>query len=87
MPVLGSPTGGVPSSHGEIGFHRLGNSGLIVSFCSALFLRASGDADDVGPVLPTHATGGRGVRDGQPFDEDLAAAVRWIRSGNRPPSP
>jgi hypothetical protein len=50
--LIGRPTGGLPNSHGEIGFVRLANSGLVVSFCSARFLGASGDPNDTNPVLP-----------------------------------
>lgn len=52
-PLVGRPTGGVPSSHGEIGVRRLSRSGVAVSFSSALFIRASGDAEDIEPVRPT----------------------------------
>jgi hypothetical protein len=50
--LIGQPTGGLPNSHGEIGFVQLANSGLVVSFCSARFLGASGDPNDTNPVLP-----------------------------------
>jgi hypothetical protein len=50
--LIGRPTGGLPNSHGEVGFVRLANSGLVVSFCSARFLGASGDPTDTNPVLP-----------------------------------
>jgi hypothetical protein len=37
---------------GECGFAQLPNSGLIVSFCTAYFLGASGDPENGGPVEP-----------------------------------
>jgi Peptidase family S41 len=54
--LAGRPTGGVPNSHGEIGFTRLARSGLIVSFSSAQFIRASGDAADVSPAKPSNSS-------------------------------
>lgn len=75
--LAGRPTGGVPNSHGEVGFARLARSGLIVSFSSAQFIRASGDATDISPVTPdvliseTPATNG--------VDRELEAAVGLIR--------
>lgn len=52
MPTVGAPTGGLPTSLGELGFARLPASGLVVQFCQKQFLRASGDPLDLGPVVP-----------------------------------
>lgn len=50
--VVGRPTGDPVNSLGEIGFAKLPNSGLIVSFCTAYFLGATGDPENGGPVEP-----------------------------------
>jgi hypothetical protein len=52
MLVVGRPTGARANELGDVGFARLPNSGLIVSFCTAYFLGASGDPDRGGPVEP-----------------------------------
>lgn len=77
--LVGRPTGGVPSTHGEIGFARLPRSRLIVSFSSALFARASGDADDLCPVLPHIDTSAAWHTRDTADDPDLAVALRIIR--------
>jgi hypothetical protein len=81
--LAGQPTGGVPSSHGEVGFARLARSGLIVSFSSALFIRASGDGSDSSPVLPDVLLSQDQVADDK--DPQLQAAVRLIRNREQPP--
>lgn len=78
--LVGQPTGGVPNSHGEIGFQRLRRSGLLVSFCSAQFVRASGDAQDSSPVRPDVSVDGAPASDADPA---LDAAIRIIESANR----
>jgi hypothetical protein len=50
--VVGRPTGDPVNSLGEIGFVKLPNSGLVVSFCTAYFLGAAGDPENGGPVEP-----------------------------------
>lgn len=77
--LAGKPTGGVPNSHGEIGFARLAQSGLIVSFSSAQFIRASGDAADPSAVMPDVLLSGAPSKTGD--DPDLDAAVALIRRG------
>ena len=52
MWTVGEPTGGLPNTLGEIAFTQLPNSGLTVWFCKKLFVRASGDEGDLGPVVP-----------------------------------
>jgi hypothetical protein len=52
MLVVGRPTGARANELGDVGFAQLPNSGLIVSFCTAYFLGASGDPDRGGPVEP-----------------------------------
>lgn len=85
-PLVGRPTGGVPNSHGELGFHRLSGSGVVVSFCSALFIRANGDASDPSPVLPTipvEAPAPSALNAPAAPDPDIAAALRWIKQQPR----
>ena len=52
MHTVGQPTGGVPNALGEIGFTQLPNSRFVVYHCGKEFRRASGDASDLGPVVP-----------------------------------
>ena len=52
MLTIGQPTGGVPNSLGDIGPFQLPNSRIAVSYSMKLFVRASGDETDVGPVRP-----------------------------------
>jgi len=52
MVSIGESTGGVPTSLGEIALHSLPESGIRVHACSKLFIRASGDMSDLGPVRP-----------------------------------
>lgn len=52
MLTIGQPTGGVPNTLGDIGPFQLPNSRIAVSYSMKLFVRASGDETDVGPVLP-----------------------------------
>ena len=52
MLTIGQPTGGVPNSLGDIGPFQLPNSRIVVSYSMKLFVRASGDESDLGPVLP-----------------------------------
>lgn len=79
-PLIGQPTGGVPNSLGEIGFRQLTNSGLVISFCSAQFVRANGDASDASPVRPTiEVPPADGGRSGSP-DPEVDVALRWIAS-------
>ena len=76
--LAGRPTGGVPNSHGEVGFARLGRSGLIVSFSSAQFIRTSGDAADISPVAPELLLSETPAATGE--DPELDAAVALIRN-------
>ncbi|MFO0206690.1 MAG: S41 family peptidase, partial [Betaproteobacteria bacterium] len=50
--TLGQPTGGVPNTLGDIGPFKLPNSRIVVSFSQKMFIRASGDESDLGPVQP-----------------------------------
>jgi hypothetical protein len=52
MLTIGQPTGGVPNTLGDIGPFQLPNSRIAVSYSMKLFVRASGDETDVGPVRP-----------------------------------
>ncbi|MCE2643764.1 MAG: S41 family peptidase [Burkholderiaceae bacterium] len=52
MLTLGQPTGGVPNALGDIGPFKLPNSRIVVSFSQKMFIRASGDESDLGPVQP-----------------------------------
>ncbi len=52
MLTVGQPTGGVPNELGDIGPFKLPNSRIVVSFSQKMFIRASGDASDLGPVRP-----------------------------------
>jgi len=52
MLTIGQPTGGVPNSLGDIGPFQLPNSRIVVNFSQKMFVRASGDESDLGPVLP-----------------------------------
>jgi C-terminal processing protease CtpA/Prc len=52
MLTIGQPTGGVPNALGEIGPFALPNSRIVVSFSQKMFIRASGDESDLGPVRP-----------------------------------
>ena len=52
MLTIGQPTGGVPNTLGDIGPFQLPNSRITVSYSTKLFLRASGDESDLGPVRP-----------------------------------
>ena len=52
MLTIGQPTGGVPNALGDIGPFKLPNSRLVVPFSMKMFVRASGDESDVGPVRP-----------------------------------
>ena len=52
MLTIGQPTGGVPNTLGDIGPFQLPNSGIVVNFSQKMFIRASGDETDVGPVRP-----------------------------------
>jgi hypothetical protein len=50
--TIGQPTGGVPNALGDIGPFQLPNSRIVVSFSQKMFVRASGDESDLGPVRP-----------------------------------
>jgi hypothetical protein len=52
MLTIGQPTGGVPNTLGDIGPFQLPNSRITVSYSTKLFVRASGDESDLGPVRP-----------------------------------
>ncbi|MFN9850555.1 MAG: S41 family peptidase [Planctomycetota bacterium] len=52
MLTIGQPTGGVPNTLGDIGPFQLPNSRIVVSYSMKLFVRASGDETDLGPVRP-----------------------------------
>ena len=75
MVTIGEPTGGLPTSLGELGFHELPATKLRVPFCQKKFLRASGDAHDIGPVVPRVEVGSEPGR-----DAPLERAVAEIRS-------
>ena len=72
--LIGEPTGGVPTDLGEVGFQRLPNSGIVVAFCTALFIRADGNEQNNSPVMPDELV---------PFepgrDAPLEAAIRWVK--------
>jgi len=42
----------VPNALGDIGLFMLPNSRIVVSFSQKMFIRASGDESDLGPVKP-----------------------------------
>lgn len=52
MLTIGQPTGGVPNALGDVGPFQLPNSRLVVHFSQKMFVRASGDRSDLGPVRP-----------------------------------
>ena len=52
MLTVGQPTGGVPNALGDIGPFMLPSSRIVVSFSQKMFIRASGDESDLGPVRP-----------------------------------
>jgi hypothetical protein len=52
MLTIGQPTGGVPNALGDIGPFQLPNSRIVVNFSQKMFVRASGDESDLGPVRP-----------------------------------
>ena len=52
MLTIGQPSGGLPNTLGDIGPFQLPNSRIVVSYSMKLFVRASGDETDVGPVRP-----------------------------------
>ena len=52
MRTIGQPTGGVPNALGDIGPFQLPNSRVVVPFSQKMFVRASGDESDLGPVRP-----------------------------------
>ena len=52
MLTIGEPTGGCPNQIGHIGPFQLPSSRIVVNFAQRVYLRASGDESDVGPVVP-----------------------------------
>ena len=52
MLTIGEPTGGVPNELAGVGPVPLPNSRIPVSFSQKLYVRANGDASDLGPVRP-----------------------------------
>jgi hypothetical protein len=52
MLTIGQPTGGLPNTLGDIGPFQLPNSRIVVTFSQKMFVRASGDESDLGPVRP-----------------------------------
>jgi len=52
MLTIGQPTGGVPNALGDVGPFQLPNSRIVVNFSQKMFIRASGDESDLGPVRP-----------------------------------
>ncbi|MBM4217914.1 MAG: hypothetical protein FJ178_08765 [Gammaproteobacteria bacterium] len=52
MLTIGEPTGGCPNQIGHICPFQLPNSRIVVDCAQRLYLRASGDETDVGPVRP-----------------------------------
>jgi C-terminal processing protease CtpA/Prc len=52
MLTIGEPTGGCPNQIGHICPFQLQNSRIVVDCAQRVYLRASGDETDVGPVLP-----------------------------------
>jgi len=52
MLTIGEPTGGCPNQIGHIGPFQLPNSKIVVNFAQRVYLRASGDETDMGPVHP-----------------------------------
>ena len=80
MLTIGQPTGGVPNALGEIGPFALPNSRIVVSFSQKMFIRASGDESDLGPVRPhievTPAAGRDGVLERAVVEISRMAAER-----------
>jgi|LakMenEpi03Aug12_release.lakeMendotaPanAssembly.Ray.scaffolds.fasta_scaffold166302_2 hypothetical protein len=79
MWTVGEPTGGLPNTLGEIGFTQLPNSGLTVWFCKKMFVRASGDESDLGPVVPHVAVAPVDGRDAAL--ERAVAEIRRLQAG------
>ncbi len=79
MTTVGTPTGGIPTSLGELGFFELPNSRIRVQFCQKKFIRASGDLTDGGPVVP-HIT----VPAAEDVDAPLMKAIEEIRRRRTP---
>lgn len=79
MTTVGTPTGGIPTSLGELGFFELPNSRIRVQFCQKKFIRASGDLADGGPVVP-HIT----VPAVEGVDAPLMKAIEEIRRRGTP---
>jgi hypothetical protein len=52
MLTIGQPTGGVPNTLGDVGPFQLPNSRIVVAYSMKMFVRASGDESDLGPVRP-----------------------------------
>jgi len=78
--LVGRPTGAPVNSIGECGFAQLPNSGLIVSFCTAYFLGASGDPDRSGPVEPDIL-----VPDDDGGARAIEVAIKALRERNATP--
>ncbi|MFN7588877.1 MAG: hypothetical protein ACK5UQ_10250, partial [Planctomycetota bacterium] len=69
---------------GEIAFTQLPNSGLTVWFCKKLFVRASGDEGDLGPVVPHLAVAPVAGRDAAL--ERAVAEIRRLQAGGAAPT-
>ena len=50
--ALGTPPVGCPNQIGHIGPFQLPNSRIVVDFAQRVYIRASGDESDLGPVRP-----------------------------------
>lgn len=81
MTTVGTPTGGLPTSLGELGFWQLPTSRFVVPFCQKKFMRASGDPKDTGPVVPHVLLESEGDL-GSDRDEALRRAVEFLRTAN-----
>ena len=79
MLTIGQPTGGVPNALGEIGPFQLPNSRIAVTFSRKMFVRASGDESDLGPVRPHIEVAPVAGR-----DAELERAIEEIRRMPRP---
>ena len=81
MTTVGTPTGGLPTSLGELGFWQLPTSRFVVPFCQKKFMRASGDPKDTGPVVPHVLLESEGDL-GPDRDEAIRRAVEFLRTAN-----
>jgi hypothetical protein len=77
-PLLGAPSGGVPTESGEVYSCDLPHSRLSLGVSSAYFVRANGDANDPRPVQPTHPCAQTPADSALGRDTVLEAARTWL---------